>query len=182
MGADKLLPQIDPNLSDDAEPGKSLVKRRREIFLERYLPALRAFPGASDLVRALHEGRTCIVASSASEAEREPLLRIAGVEGEFEHAIKPDEVEGSKPEPGVVAAALAKSKTEPGLAVMIGDTSYDVAAATQAGVRCVALRCGGSSDEDLAGAAAIFDTPADFLQALRESDLETILAGGRLVS
>ena len=47
---------------------------------------------------------------------------------------------------------------------MLGDTPYDVAAARNAGVDCVVLRCGGGwSDGDFAGAIAIYDDPADLL-------------------
>ena len=53
---------------------------------------------------------------------------------------------------------------------MIGDTPYDAEAATRAGVRTIALRCGGYwSDEDLRGASAIFDDPAALLEHLRGS-------------
>jgi phosphoglycolate phosphatase-like HAD superfamily hydrolase len=48
---------------------------------------------------------------------------------------------------------------EPSAAVMIGDTPYDIAAASQAGVRTIVLRSGGWSDEDLRGAVAIDDGP-----------------------
>jgi phosphoglycolate phosphatase-like HAD superfamily hydrolase len=52
---------------------------------------------------------------------------------------------------------------------MIGDTPYDVEAASRAGVRIVALRCGGWDDSALRGAAAIYDAPADLLQRYDES-------------
>jgi phosphoglycolate phosphatase-like HAD superfamily hydrolase len=46
---------------------------------------------------------------------------------------------------------------------MIGDTPYDVVAGSRAGVRVIAFRCGGWGDEDLRGAAAIYDGPWDLL-------------------
>jgi phosphoglycolate phosphatase-like HAD superfamily hydrolase len=54
---------------------------------------------------------------------------------------------------------------------MIGDTPYDVEAAARAGVATVVLRCGGWSDADLKGAAAIYDGPWDLLARLDESPL-----------
>jgi phosphoglycolate phosphatase-like HAD superfamily hydrolase len=46
---------------------------------------------------------------------------------------------------------------------MIGDTAFDIEAATKAGIKTIALRCGGWSDSDLKGAIAIYDDPADLL-------------------
>ena len=70
----------------------------------------------------------------------------------------------SKPDPDIVAAALAKAGSRRANAVMIGDTPYDIEAARRAGIRSIALRCGGYwSDAELAGAVAIFDDPAGLL-------------------
>lgn len=56
---------------------------------------------------------------------------------------------------------------------MIGDTPYDVEAATKAGVVVVALRCGGWEDDALSGAAAIYDDPRDLLAHLGSSPFES---------
>jgi len=47
---------------------------------------------------------------------------------------------------------------------MLGDTPYDVEAATRAGIRLIALRTGGWTDGELQGAAAIYDDHADLLE------------------
>jgi HAD superfamily hydrolase (TIGR01509 family) len=176
LGSDKLFPKLGAGLRADTEPGKSILRRRRDIFLKQYLPAIEPFAGAHDLVAALraHDYRL-IVASSASEEELTPLLRIAGVENLFDHAMTPNEVEKSKPDPDIVEAALAWSKTSRENAVMIGDSRYDVEAAVRAGVAAIALRCGGTSDTDLADATAIFDDPASLLRALERTSFEEIL-------
>ena len=54
---------------------------------------------------------------------------------------------------------------------MIGDTPYDLQAAGKAGVGLIAFRSGGWSDADLAGALAIYDTPADLLAHYAESPI-----------
>ena len=54
---------------------------------------------------------------------------------------------------------------------MIGDTAYDIDAAAKADVATIALRCGGWRDEDLRGAIAIFDDPADLLAHASETPL-----------
>lgn len=74
-------------------------------------------------------------------------------------------------EADIIHAALEQARCEAAEAVMIGDTPYDVEAATRAGVRVIAFRCGGCRDEDLRGAIAIYDGPADLLVRLDESPL-----------
>ncbi len=54
---------------------------------------------------------------------------------------------------------------------MLGDTPYDVEAASRAGVAAIALRCGGWNDADLSGAMAIYQDPADLLARYDESPL-----------
>ena len=66
---------------------------------------------------------------------------------------------------------MKQAKARPEQALMIGDTPYDVEAATRAGVRVIAFRCGGWTDADLEGAVAVFDGPADLLTHLDQSPL-----------
>jgi phosphoglycolate phosphatase-like HAD superfamily hydrolase len=80
------------------------------------------------------------------------------------------DAEGSKPEPDIVQAALEKSASAPRDSIMIGDTPFDVEAASKAGVAAVAFRSGGH-DTDLNGALAVYDDPADLLAHWDESPL-----------
>jgi membrane protein len=52
-----------------------------------------------------------------------------------------------------------------GEVLVVGDSPWDVEAAARAGLRTVALRCGGFEDAVLreAGACALYDGPADLL-------------------
>jgi phosphoglycolate phosphatase-like HAD superfamily hydrolase len=51
---------------------------------------------------------------------------------------------------------------------MIGDTPYDIEAASRAGIGAIALRCGGYwTDTDLAGAMVIADNPQALLARWR---------------
>jgi phosphoglycolate phosphatase-like HAD superfamily hydrolase len=67
---------------------------------------------------------------------------------------------------------LRKAGVEPNEAVMVGDTPYDMAAANAAGVKGIALRCGGYWDDTaLSEAVAIFDDPAALLRHWTDSPL-----------
>ncbi len=163
MGADKLLPKA-IGIRHDSEQGKKLVKRRSEIFRERYLSRLRPLAGARALVlRVREDGLKAIVATSAKDKELKELLRAAEVEDLMEEKATASDAKRSKPDPDIVEAAIEESGVSPSDAVMIGDTPYDVEAATKAGVRIIAFRSGGWDDKNLKGAAGIYDGPAALL-------------------
>jgi HAD superfamily hydrolase (TIGR01509 family) len=163
MGADKLLPRT-IGVRHDSEEGKKLIKRRSEIFRERYLSRLRPLPGARALVlRVRDDGLKAIVATSAKDEELKELLEAAEVDDLMEEKATASDAKRSKPDPDIVEAAIEESGVPANRAVMIGDTPYDVEAATRAGVRIIAFRSGGWDDASLKGAAQIYDGPADLL-------------------
>ncbi|MGH7652372.1 MAG: HAD family hydrolase [Gemmatimonadaceae bacterium] len=73
------------------------------------------------------------------------------------------DAEHSKPDPDIVHAAITESEIPPHELVMIGDTPYDVEAASRAHIRIIGFRSGGRDDRHLEGAAEIYDGPADLL-------------------
>ncbi len=68
-----------------------------------------------------------------------------------------------KPDPDVVEAAIQRSGSSPDELIMIGDTPYDIEAATKAGVKSIAFHCGGWHNQDLKGAMVVYDGLADLL-------------------
>jgi HAD superfamily hydrolase (TIGR01509 family) len=171
MGGDKLMPAVS-GISEESWTGEKISKRRGEIFKTTYLPQLQPFPGARDLVAEVKaRGLAAVAASSAKRDELKSLLRIAGASDLLDEATSSDDAEESKPDPDIVHAALKKAKARPADALLIGDTPYDVEAATRAGVAVIALRCGAWRDQDLRGALAIYDGPWDLLAHIDESPL-----------
>lgn len=169
MGGDKLLPKTIGKKHDSKE-GKVLIKRRSEIFRRNYLPGLRALPGSRALVeRVRAEGLKPVVATSAKDEELEGLLKAASVADLMEEKATASDAKRSKPDPDIVEAAIEQADMEPAELVMIGDTPYDVEAATRAGVRVIGFRSGGWGDEDLAGAAEIYDGPQHLLELYSSS-------------
>ena len=171
MGGDKLLPKA-AGIRHDSEEGKKLTKRRSENFREKYLPRLRAFPGARALVeRVRADGLKPVVATSAKDEELKGLLKAAGVEDLMEEQATASDAKRSKPDPDIVHAAIEESGISSDKLVMIGDTPYDIAAARKAGVRIIAFRSGGWNDADLKGATEIYDGPADIVSKYDSSIL-----------
>lgn len=171
MGGDKLLPSL-VGLDPESGEARRIAESRTDLF-KRELPALRPTRGARDLLVLLKsEGLELVVATSAQEQEVEALLRQAGVADLLETKASADDAERSKPDPDIVQAALRKSGRYAAHSLMIGDTPYDIEAAARARVPAIALRCGGWwSDDDLRGAIAIYDDPADLCEKFTTSPL-----------
>ncbi|HET9636242.1 MAG TPA: HAD family hydrolase [Gemmatimonadaceae bacterium] len=163
MGADKLLPQT-IGISRDSDEGKKLLERRGKIFSTNYLPHLRPLPGVRELVlRVKRDGMKAIVATSAKDQELKGLLKAAHVEDLMEEKATASDAKRSKPDPDIVQAAIEESGLSLNELVMIGDTPYDVEAATKAGVRAIGFLSGGWGRDALKGAVEIYDGPAGLL-------------------
>ncbi len=168
-GGDKLVPEV-TGFEQGSPEGEAMSKRRKALFRSKFLPSLRPFPKARALLEAMRAGGLeLVVATSAGEDEVDGLLRAAGVRDLIDEKTSSGDAARSKPDPDIVRAALAKAGCLPREAVMLGDTPYDVEAASRAGVRVVALRCGGWGDEALRGALARYDDPADLLARYESS-------------
>ena len=164
MGGDKLMKRLTPELDSSAGTGKQIADRRQEIFFQRYAPTLEPAPGARALLLRLKaDGLTLTIATSAKDRELGVLLKAAGIADLVEEKTTSDDAKESKPDPDIVHAALVKSRLSANEVLMLGDTPYDVESAGKLGVGVIAMRCGGHSDEDLRGAIAIYDDPADLL-------------------
>ncbi|GGK82860.1 HAD family hydrolase [Ornithinimicrobium pekingense] len=163
MGGDKLVAEV-AGEDVEREHGDTL----REAWEEEYdelLPEVGLLPGARELVLALvGRGLTVTLATSGKERFTQHVLgQLDLPEGTLAARTSSDEVEQSKPAPDLLARSLEESGGTS--ALVVGDTTYDVAAAARLGMPCVAVRTGGFGDQELldAGAAAVVDTPADLL-------------------
>ncbi len=169
MGGDNLMPAVS-GIADDSKQGTAIAERRGEIFTTEFLPTLKPFKDADDLVAAVKAlGLTAVAASSAKEDELKALLELSDTTALMDDATSSDDADQSKPAPDIIEAALKRAKASPAEAIMIGDTPYDIEAARRAGVRAIAFRSGGWSDADLAGAIEIYDGPWELLAKLAGS-------------
>lgn len=164
-GGDNLVPSLVPDA--DADLQKKIDDTHGEIFKGQYLPKVKRFPGARELLeRTRNSGRKVVLASSASRDELEKHVEtLEAGELIFETTSK-DDVGSSKPAPDIFSAALEKlTPIAPDEALVIGDTPYDMQAARRCGIPAIGVRSGGFSDEQLheAGASAIYDDVAAIL-------------------
>ncbi len=172
-GGDELMPVF---LSENeiAEQGKQMEEFRKQLFQKEFLPQVKGFPKVRELFLQLQsEGRQVALASSANGEELEAYKEAAGIADlSLGAETSKDDAEKSKPHPDIFEAAL-KKLGGPRLeeTIVIGDTPYDIEAAQKAGLRTIAVRCGGFPEETLRGAVAIFQDPADLLARYAESPL-----------
>jgi HAD superfamily hydrolase (TIGR01509 family) len=170
-GGDKVLPET-IGIHAESDEGKQISSRRGEIFKERYLPSVRAFPSAQKLLDHMRaRGLKLAVASSAKPDELRALLQIVGAADLIEEKSSSKDVKNSKPDPDIMHVTMEKIGLPADEVVMLGDTPYDIESARKVGVGTIALRCGGWQDRDLAKALAIYTDTADLLSHYDTSPL-----------
>ena len=131
-------------------------------------------PGAADLVRACHDrGLATVLATSAKADDLDWMLPAIGAGDALTGSTTSEDVERSKPAPDLLHVALDAHGLDPSRTTVVGDTVWDVGAATRDGMPCVGLTCGGISAQELreAGAVQVYDDPADLLAHLDDSPL-----------
>lgn len=169
MGGDKLLPRL-TDLEADSPLGAEIEEARAKIFRTQFLPHLRAFPGVRELFLRLKTEHVRIgIASSAKAEDLSALLDVANVRDLVEELASSTDAERSKPDPDIVHAALSRLELPAAEVIMIGDTPYDVDAATKIGVATIAVRSGGWSAAELHGALHVFEDVAELLARLEET-------------
>ena len=176
MDSDKLL---DAMLGDRAAELGSRAKDLHSQYYSDLAPRLRPFAGARQLLSTLAaRGVIVVLATSAPEDELAVLRDVLEVDDHVAHMTSSGDVEEAKPEPDLIEVALAKAEVEPEDAILVGDTVYDVMAASRAGVATIGVLSGGVSAAELlgAGAIAVYDDTAALLAALDESALAGLLS------
>ncbi|MGW6568972.1 HAD family hydrolase [Streptomyces sp. NPDC054975] len=150
-----------------------------DILYATYFDRLPALASASELLRALaRDGWKVVLVTSAKDNELKALRRAIDADDAITETASADDVEEGKPAPEPVQQALELAGVPPERAVFVGDTVWDMKAATAAGVTSVAVLCGGIPRQDLeeAGAAAVYQDPADLLERLDSSPFSGVPA------
>jgi phosphoglycolate phosphatase-like HAD superfamily hydrolase len=138
-----------------------------------YLPLVTGFPDVRTLFeRLLHDGKKLALASSAESSELKTYKERAHIADLVQTETSKDDAEKSKPHPDIFEAALKQlGHPAPARTLVVGDTPYDIEAATKAGMATIAVRCGGFDERLLQGAIAIYDNPTDLLAHYEQSPL-----------
>jgi HAD superfamily hydrolase (TIGR01509 family) len=171
-GGDNLVPTLLPDLNEDRR--EALATAEGDIFKERYLAQVRPFPQARELLARVRAGGSNVaLASSAGGEQLEHYIDLLDARDLIEAWTSKDDVDRSKPDPDIFAAALRQAGVAADDAIAIGDTRWDVLAAGKCGIRTIGLLSGGIAEAELreAGAVAIYADVTALLEGYAASPL-----------
>lgn len=172
MSSEQLLERV-LGEERDADADDAIVQAHLTLY-KQWWGRLIPLPGAADLLRECHSrGLTVVLASSAKDEELSALRSAIDADDAVDAATSSSDAEQGKPAPDIVQVALEKSGLEPDRAVFVGDAVWDGYATQRAGVRFVAVSCGGTPAAELRGAGAVevWTDPRDLLESIGKSIL-----------
>lgn len=171
MGGDRLVVEV---CGDSVE--ERLGDELRELWADNYqaiVDQVVAIPGAREFTQSLgSRGFRVCVASSGNSKDTDHALEIAGIRDLVDAVVTGDDVEKSKPSPEVLEQAWRHAGG--GAAVVVGDSVYDIQAAANLDLPCIAVRTGGFGVEELQseGSVLVVESIADLV----DLDLSKFLA------
>lgn len=148
--------------ADDAAQGQVVAAYKQAFFAARTAGTLEEplFAGIAELIAELAaEGWTLGIATGKSDRGLAGLLDSHGLTEAFA-TLQTSDRHPSKPDPAMLEAALLEAGVNADQAVMIGDTTFDMAMARAAGVRAIGVAWGYHTAEELiaAGAEGVAET------------------------
>ncbi len=150
------------------------VERLRQFHTaayQRMAGEIRPLPGAQALLAALDRaGIPWAIATSGRIETAGPNLATLGVDPAKVPVVTRDQVKYAKPDPDLFLAAAARLGVPIEHSVVVGDSIWDMLAARRCRALGVGLLSGGYGQEELerAGAARVYEDPADLLKHLDE--------------
>ncbi|NIJ61602.1 HAD hydrolase-like protein [Qipengyuania flava] len=165
------LRELAPGASD--EQRHAVVEAYKTGFRDlRLSGALREplYDGIAGLIDELSgEGWQLAVATGKSDRGLHACLDTHGIRHRFV-SLQTADRHPSKPHPAMLEAALFEAAVQPGDAVMIGDTSFDMEMAVAAGVRAIGVAWGYHEAHELreAGAVAVAETAEELGELIRD--------------
>ena len=157
-------------LEINAERVERLRRNHAEAFL-RLAGRVRPLPGARELLAWLTEaGIRWAVATSGRMETAAVHLAALGIDPERTPVVTRDQVLRAKPDPDLFLAAAERLGAPIETAVVVGDSIWDMLAATRCRALGVGLLSGGYGPDELrqAGAIRVYEDPADLLHHIDE--------------
>ncbi|AQS47038.1 HAD family hydrolase [Thioclava nitratireducens] len=140
----------------DAETQARIVEGYKQSYMTtRAASPAPLYPGAEALLRKLAARDDMLLAVATGKSRRglRALIEHHGLEGLFVSLQTADD-HPSKPHPSMIGAALSETGVDARDAVMIGDTSFDMAMGRSAGVATIGVRWGYHASHLLEAAGA----------------------------
>lgn len=136
-----------------AEADEAFVARFADAYRDRFLSAdttpQTLFDGVAEMLDTLERaGYLLAVATGKGRAGLDRVLAQSGLDGRF-HVTRCADETFSKPHPAMLEEILDHTGVVPAQALMIGDTTYDLEMAHNAGVEAVGVSYGAHTPEAL---------------------------------
>ena len=153
-----------------AEEGMACAETYRVIFEENKQHLIvQPFPHVLGTIHTLHrQGYQLAIASSRGSDSLFGYAKQMGIEDCISSIIAGDLVEHVKPAPDMVFKALEEMNGTVEEALVVGDMTYDVDMAHNAGAKACAVTYGNATREELKNAEYIIDDFAELLDILQE--------------
>jgi HAD superfamily hydrolase (TIGR01509 family) len=167
MGGDKLVSAVAGDKVEESQGEK--IRAGHQAYYRALINEARPLAGTGELLKDLRKsGWIIILASSAESDELDYYLDLLDAREAVDGWTGAEDVAASKPSPDIVQAALDKGGSAPDEALMIGDSVWDVEAASRAGVGSVCVLTGGYSAQELfdAGASAVYESLDDLREGI----------------
>lgn len=167
LGLDDAFARLYPAI--EAAELNAVVNEYRQRFSARPKVYGQAFAGVEDTLHQL-AGQGCKLAVATGKSRRglDRSLVAERWQQRFDATRCADET-ASKPHPRMLLELLEELSIAPQRALMVGDTSYDMAMARSAGVTGLGVSCGVHEDDEMlaAGAATVLPGVPHLLRWLR---------------
>ena len=147
------------------------LRQRHLAAYRRYAGDVRPLPGARELLSFLSDARIPWAIATSGRMETAGLnLAALGVDPEQTPVVTRDQVKYAKPDPDLFLAAAEKLGAPIETAIVVGDSIWDMLAATRCRALGVGLLSGGYGLDELqdAGAFRVYEDPADLLLHIDE--------------
>ena len=122
------------------------------------------YPGIRELLSDLKQaGKRLMVATSKPQAAAELVMHHFGLDEFIPEIIGGTDDPRRNTKGKVIAFCLRKYGVDPKTAIMVGDREHDILGAAENGISAIGITWGYGDRAELegAGAAAVFDTPAE---------------------
>ncbi|HZK48881.1 MAG TPA: 5'/3'-nucleotidase SurE [Thermoleophilia bacterium] len=164
-------PLLEQMESFDEVRAQELVDAYRDYNHREHDRRVRLYPGMADLLLRLRaRGVRLALVTSKSRHTTEMAFRVTGVGELFEAVVCAGETTYHKPHAEPLLRALDSLGAAPESAVYVGDSPYDLQAATAAGLRSVGVAWGVFPEGDLAA-----ESPDRMVRTMAQ--LEVVLSG-----
>jgi HAD superfamily hydrolase (TIGR01549 family) len=147
------------------------LRRAHAAAYKRFASQIRPLPGARELLDWLTEAGTPWAIATSGRMETAAVnLAALGVDPAKTPVVTRDQVKYAKPDPDLFLAAAERLGAEIHVAIVVGDSIWDMLAATRARALGVGLLSGGYGQAELqqAGAFRVYEDPADLLLHIDE--------------